>query len=222
MSKDYNISKDGVIYEIREDGSISKIAKISENGLIEQNSTHTSQGTSNSEKGWLWFFLIVFAFATLILGITYSNLNDEYARQCAKTNEYQTKSNKASKRYPIIISSIEIANAYYSGDIETDFGETIHWYNTMYLLPRINYYGLIDGEVTLKTKLYKPDGSLSRGTSSPEGYSQSFSYNVYEGSNKIKLKSWGNENKGHWRRGTYRLEIWFEDVCLGTKRFVIH
>ena len=34
MSKDYKVSNDGTIFEIKEDGSISKLARIDENGNV--------------------------------------------------------------------------------------------------------------------------------------------------------------------------------------------
>lgn len=130
---------------------------------------------------------------------------------------------KVGNTYPIIISDIEIANVYKGGNVETDYGNTIYSSNTMYLKPRIKYYGILSGTRTLKIKWFKPDGSMSSGSSSPYGFSQSNSYYIDSGpDNTITMSGWGNENKGHWRSGTYRIEIWHENICLKSKTFKIY
>lgn len=125
--------------------------------------------------------------------------------------------------YPIIISDIEIANTYTGGNIETDYGNTIFSNNTMYLKPRIKYYGISSGTRILKVKWFKPDGSMSSGSSSPDGFSQSDSHYIYTGpDHTITMTGWGNVDKGHWHSGTYRIEIWYENTCLKSKTFTIY
>lgn len=134
-----------------------------------------------------------------------------------------TLKQKVGNSYPLIISDIEIANSYRDGNIETDYGNTIYSSSTMYLKPRIKYYGIASGTKTLKVKWFKPDGTMSSGTSSPYGFSQSDSHYIYSGpDNSITMSGWGNESKGHWRAGTYRIEIWYENTCLKSKTFTIY
>lgn len=78
MENDYQIAKDGTIFQIKEDGTITKLARI-ENGkvLVSGESTVPSQDKP-SEKGVLLFFLVAFVIATLVLGILYSQANDNY------------------------------------------------------------------------------------------------------------------------------------------------
>ena len=93
----------------------------------------------------------------------------------------------------------------------------------MYLRPRIKYTGINSGRtITLKVKWYTPDGRLSTGNSSSNGFSQSESLYVYSGSNTTTLNGWGNDTKGNWGKGTYRIEIWYEDVCLRAENFTIY
>lgn len=149
-----------------------------------------------------------------------STLNQE--KESAE-DALSTLKSQVGNAYPLIISEIEIANSYRGGDIETDYGNTIYSSNTMYLKPRIKYYGISSGTKTLKIKWFKPDGSMSTGTSSPYGFSQSDSHYIYSGAdNSITLSGWGNENKGHWRSGSYRIEIWYENTCLKSKSFTIY
>ena len=128
----------------------------------------------------------------------------------------------ANNNIPLIITDIQIGNTYYNGNVETNYGSTIYSRNTMYLTPRIKYMGLVSGNKTLKVKWYNPSGTLSTGTSSTNGYSQSDSYYVSKGQNTLTLIGWGNETKGHWGSGTYKIEIWYENKCLSSKSFTIY
>ena len=59
MNKDYKISNDGTIFEIKEDGSISKIARIDDNGNI-LSVSGTIDRPQQGGKGKYWFFIILF------------------------------------------------------------------------------------------------------------------------------------------------------------------
>ena len=127
------------------------------------------------------------------------------------------------KSFPIIITDIKIGNVDYDSNVETDYGNTIYSRYTMYLKPQITYTGINPWQsINLKVKWYTPNGSLSRGDSSPSGFSQSEDLYVCSGSNTTTLRGWGNRSKGHWSSGTYRIEIWYEDVCLRAENFTIY
>lgn len=153
-----------------------------------------------------------------------SNLNSQIRSLRQERDEAQKElsnlKNKVSNVYPLIITNIEVANTYKGSTIETNYGYSIYSYNTMYLKPRIKYTGLTYGYKTLKVKLYKPDGSLSTGSNSNFSYSDSVY--LYEGENTCELSGWGNSTKGNWKSGTYRIEIWYENVCLKSKTFTIY
>lgn len=236
MNKDYKISNDGTIFEINEDGSISKIARIDDNGNISSISGTISRPQQGG-KGKYWFFIILFLVTSAVLGVLYLQTSDslsyyrwEYYQideRLSEVNEElsETKSiiSNIAETYPLIITDIKIGNVYEGGDIQTDYGKRIYDYNTMYLQPKISYIGLISGTKELKVKWYNPDGTIRRGTSSPSGFSQSQSMYVYSGDNNTyTLSGWGNSSKGHWRSGTYRIEIWYENICLKSKTFTIY
>ena len=61
--------------------------------------------------------------------------------------------------------------------------------------------------INLKIRWYRPNGTMSSGDSSPSGFSQQKSLYVYSGSNTETLQGWGNKTKGHWGKGTYRIEF---------------
>lgn len=141
-------------------------------------------------------------------------------------DEAQQKMNdlkdKVGSSMPIIITDIQIANTNNSGDIETDYGNTIYSSSTMYLKPKISYTGIKTAEnINLNVKFYTPSG-LSTGSSSPYGCSYSTSMYVYSGDNTETLSGWGGSSRGHWRSGQYRFEIWYGDVCLKSKSFTIY
>ena len=233
MNRDYEITNDGTIFKIKEDGSISKIARIEGNGQITTLSGAVKTANSGS-KGGYWFFIILFAIAAIILGglyveseAKYSYVNQERVEyrhnyENAKSELSNLKS-KVSNTYPLMITDIEIANITSDGDILTNYGNSLYGSNTMYLHPRIKYTGLTSGNKTLKIKWYTPDGTIRRGTASPSGFSLSESVHVYSGDNHyMTLSGWGNDVKGNWRSGTYRIEIWYENSCLKSKTFTIY
>ena len=145
-----------------------------------------------------------------------SNLN-------ASLKEIQDDFDIFKNTYPIKISKIEIGNTDYDRNVYTDYGYTINSNTTMFLTPKITYTGVKSGaSISLKIKWYNPNGTLSTGTSSPKGFSQEKSLYVYSGENTEILQGWGGRTKGHWDAGTYRIEIWYEDVCLKAKTFTIY
>lgn len=152
-----------------------------------------------------------------------NSLEDTVRQKEGKIDQLESRIRTIGNHYPIMIEKIEIGNTDYNGNIETDYGNAIYSSQTLYLSPKIYYTGLISGSVNLKVKWFKPDGTLSTGISSPTGFSQSNDYYFYSGSGNDKvLKGWGGTIKGHWQAGTYRIEIWYEDVCLKVKTFTIY
>lgn len=146
----------------------------------------------------------------------------ESAKRSAE-DALSTLKQKVGDSYPLIISDIEIANVTYNGDIETNYGNTLYSSRTMYLKPRIKYYGISSGNKTLKVKWYNPNGTLKIGSSSPSGFSQSESCYIYSGGdNAYSLNGWGNSTRGHWNTGTYRIEVWYGNTCLKSKTFTIY
>lgn len=225
MVKNYQISNN-IIFSVNDDGSITKFATISESGEIRRIGESIKQPVTKPLWGY-WVAIVLFVVATIIAFVLYISMKERYDSQYRQNrtlmSQYETLKSQVGNAYPLIISEIEIANSYRGGDIETDYGNTIYSSNTMYLKPRIKYYGISSGTKTLKIKWFKPDGSMSTGTSSPYGFSQSDSHYIYSGAdNSITLSGWGNENKGHWRSGSYRIEIWYENTCLKSKSFTIY
>lgn len=119
---------------------------------------------------------------------------------------------------PLKIISISIKN---KGE---EYDETIYSSNTTYLYPRLNMFSLIDGEVSLYIKIYKPDGQVYRNDNSPKDY-------TYESRIKVEKdkqftyypKGYGNTLKGSfWKPGNYKFEFYYEGICIGSKSFTVY
>ena len=78
MSNDYEISQDGTIFHIKEDGTISKLGKIENGQIVKPESETSSSDDSPSWKGILIFFLVGFAIATIVLGVLLHQAKEDY------------------------------------------------------------------------------------------------------------------------------------------------
>ena len=133
----------------------------------------------------------------------------------------QLENDSLKTLYPINVTKLEVANADGHGNAVSAYGKDIQASTSMYLMPRITYWGLNVGEkITLNVRLYDHDGKLVTGTSSPDGYSFSCKIDpVLPGENSQSLSGWGGADRGHFRAGTYRYEVWYDDMCLRQVEF---
>ncbi|GEM_PF-1240869 len=153
---------------------------------------------------------------------TINNLQDQLSLQTIELDGYRRK---IGNTFPMIISSVEMGNFYSDGTKETDYGSTIYSSYSSFIEPRITYLGLTSGTVTLKMKLYRPNGSLWRDSSSPYDCTRTAyftaSLNVQKSVNTSALRVGGY--RGYWSRGTYTIEFWYNDrVCLYSGTFNIY
>lgn len=170
----------------------------------------------------LALFCLIFFIAFLDSYNANSLYYDLYSDYYDKCSEQEEIIESISSGTPLIITDIKIGNTFKDSEIETDYGRDIYESNTMFLNPQITYIGLESKAIELGVKLFKPDGTLSRGDSSPKDFSHSDSYVISKGSDLKKvLIGWGNETKGNWKAGTYKIEIWYNNRCLISKEFTI-
>ena len=192
MTKDYQISNDGTIFRIKEDGSIYRIAKINNDGNIENISDATEIHETSNIGYWIVIFLLV--TIAVILGVLYSNTTNELnniSNECVRTNKELSETdallNEISSEFPFLITDVKIGNTDFDGNIETNYGDKIYSHNTMYLTPQLSVVGITSGFKTLMVKWYYPNGTLSTGKSSPSRYSQLEEVNINRGNNNIVL-----------------------------------
>ncbi len=119
---------------------------------------------------------------------------------------------------PLKIKSVEFANGDSESNIINSFGSTLYRNQLRYLKPRIKFDSFLDygKDFKIHVKMYRPNGVLDQGSSSPSGYT--FSDEIYLKSNSrnqtARLKGWGTKEPGSYSIGTYRFEIWYEGLCL--------
>lgn len=187
---------------------------------------------------WIyWFFILLFLGTTVIATIMYINenrskefYNDQYCEMINETESLKKEIEKAQKRIvkleteianisPIIITDVEIGNVDINGVIKTKHGNTLYADDVMMFSPKVFYRCFRDDKYVIKTKWYRPDGSLITGQDSSDGYSQIEEYSFYKNSDEKCLIAWGYEKKGLWFSGEYKLEIWYDNRCLFIKFF---
>lgn len=143
----------------------------------------------------------------------YNNLSSDYSSLKSKNDETEKVLSEISEVIPFIIKDVSVGNMYEGGSMETDYGKTIYSSNTMFLAPKLKYYGLKSGSYKIQTYLHTPSGNVT-------SYSNTVS--LYKGNNTVYLSGWGNKNKGHWGRGQYHYVFYCEGKSVYTKYFTIY
>lgn len=151
-------------------------------------------------------------------------IEEERQHEAELERKRAQEANYAAKGY-MEITDIRFANTKKDGTIINDYGSTLYSSELRYLKPKLYYNGLASEKKTIKLfwKIYKGDGTLSRGSSSPEGYTSSSEYTIYPGNgNTINLLGWGNDDGGTYPVGTCRYELWYNGNCLFSKQVEIN
>jgi hypothetical protein len=141
-----------------------------------------------------------------------------------KNTELKSTLSKAQNVYPIIITKIELGNTDYNGNILTNYGNTLYSSSMRYLTTKIYYICLLDQskQINIKIKIFNPDGSLKYSSSISTKYTRDTDVTVYQIGSEAYLGGFGNSEQSTYSSGTYRIEIWYNDVCLGQKSFYIN
>jgi len=126
------------------------------------------------------------------------------------------ENNHETEQKLITITGMDFANSNYDGSLITSWGKTLYSSQMRYLYLRITYNCNTNAqhEIKLFTKIFKPDGTLSSGTSSPEGYTMKKIFtSVGEKKQKVTqdLNGWGNNTQSIYSAGNYRIELWEEN-----------
>ena len=138
------------------------------------------------------------------------------------TKEITITQDGKSNNAPFVITGVDVRNVDKNSNVITDFGETIYSYQTKYLQPRLNIIVNTSGSYTIYAKLFRPDGTMSSGSSSPTGYTFSYTKTLYSYTTSWILSGWGNNTAGHWSSGQYRWEFWYNGAKIGEKSFTIY
>lgn len=129
-----------------------------------------------------------------------------------------------SNTFPFKISKIEMANTDKDNKIINNYGNRLYANDIRYLKPKIYYTGYTNlKSIIVNYKIINPNGLISINSSISTQYTGSgTNINIYQGSNNVNLNGWGNATSSSYISGTYRIEIWYNDFCLGVKNFTIY
>lgn len=152
------------------------------------------------------------------------DLSSTNRRLSSVQSELSDYKDKVGKHMPLVINNIELANyTANQGRVISDYGQRIYSNESRWVWFRINYDGIVSGTKNLHYKIYDQKGQLETCSSSPSGYSWSSDIYIYgDNNNSVVLFGWGADNASTWSTGTYRIEIWHNDMCLKSKSFTIY
>ena len=186
--------------------------------------------SKTSGKIWLWFAIIILSISCLVMCAgnsgdnvqpsqignsdieayedTIKNITEAYKSALSELREVY------SDAMPIVIKDITVVGAEGETEIQSE--------KSTYLYTKIKAYSVIEGNTKFYIKYTDPSGYVSTGDTSPQGYSTDFDVELkpFE-MTEYTSYGWGNETKGHWSPGNYKVEIFFKNKCIGSKNFII-
>lgn len=139
--------------------------------------------------------------------------------------ERQARDREIANKGYMQISRVAIANGPGGGEpLINDYGSTIYASDVKYLFMRLYCSNLSNStkKVTLYQKIYKPDGTLMKGSSSPSGYTYSAEVTLNTNTTYVPLSGWGNKSGGAYVPGTYKFEIWYNSNKLYNTTFTLY
>ena len=228
MYKDCQVTDDGDVYEIQEDGSISKI------GTIHELPEPKEEGSS-ALIVFLWIFLIVAIIAAVALGLKYKKANDDVKKYENLYSDARYESENMENRYdqiqsdlretqselqnlksslygiPMAISKIESCGKDEYGNLYYSYGND-HFANYIKRVDfRLSYVGISAGYTTLNLQFYR-NGSYFWNTN--------VGVNVSQGRNICEINGIGYDK--FFPVGDYWVEIWCGGNCLGMTKFWVY
>lgn len=154
-----------------------------------------------------------------IKSVSYSRSAGKYKFSYTRQGEayVPTTRREEDTARPISISSVTFANADYNRRILTEYGQQLYS-DIQYLQPRITYKKRSANAETLKlqVKIIRPDGTLLRGSTSPEEYTFEENLTLSGREGNCVIMGWGNKEGTAYPAGTYRYEIWHEGAKIYT------
>ncbi|GMO38911.1 MAG: hypothetical protein Ta2B_18400 [Termitinemataceae bacterium] len=192
-------------------------------------------GTASTKKknvkgtniNWTIAFAIT-AFVLLISMITCGSKNNKITS--LETDLYRANINYSNliESNKVYVNLLSIGNA----NANKETGKYLSWISKpgtrMYtnsirkLNPEMRYTTEINGEVEFYIKIISPDGII-QDKDSPKGYSYTLKKALKKGENVyLDLYGFGEVNKSIFPAGSYRVEVWYKDVCIKALPFTIY
>ena len=194
-------------------------------------------GANRDEGGFytLWLLLLIVCGVAVYLWYRGDKLSDTIRED----REWISKLEERLEPLPVEIMEIEVANVDEDINYETDYGDDLRASSSMYLAFRVTYCPnrmtneRRSEELELPVELVVYYYEVPRENEDGERtlFSISYSYrdtlSVSDGlmpyeSCVEELSSYGSPEHGTWTAGLYRVEIWYEGLCIGTKSFSLY
>lgn len=161
----------------------------------------------NSKVAW-----ILFVIASIIAIIMSIKWNDEVQRANSGWNNYYRTSDRwnATLESPV---HVVIDNVYNHADGSNMLDSTkITFLDFTYTVLKTSKVGDLE---KLYIKIIDPNRNVMSGQGSPQGYTTSVDMNS-------SWTGWGSTSAGIvYKAGTYRIEFWYQGVCVGLKNVYI-
>ncbi len=139
------------------------------------------------------------------------------------TSTTRIPTNKKDAMDFVTITGIKIGNVTYDGDMLTYYGQPLYEKEMKYAKPQLTYNCTKSAnDITLYTKIYRPNGTMVTNSSSPTGYTTSDETDFYSGTDKtVVLPGWGSDDGNYYDSGTWRWEIWYKGKKLASTYFTV-
>lgn len=164
-----------------------------------------------------------------------NNLDSRIAACNRKIKERSSSSTQPSRRQStpsttsrtnsFTITSVSFRNEDIDDNVLNAYGERLCAADVHYLMPRIYYKSTYSSsqDWAFKYKIYKPDGTLMSGSTSPSGYTNSFEMTVDPGEHYRGIGGWGRSGGGAYdQTGQYRFEVWRNGSRIYQQNFTLY
>lgn len=176
---------------------------------------------------WILFLLISVGLGVACTYLYYTKRNFSHWNthlQDRVLNLENEISNMISVYPPFKIEKVEFGNTKHNLEIINDYGSRLFANQIRFLKPKLYYTGFNSGNsIVVQYKIFNPNGELVYNSSYSSTYTvDGNNITIFQGSNSIFLKGWGNENYSIYSSGTYRCEIWCNDMCIKLVDFILY
>ena len=197
------------------------------------------QSINKKSYGWFIFFIALFAITTIIGFVMYLDADSDasnYRYKLSRMDEENTslKSKlkqsdsalstfveKVGTNYPIVVNSATIENQDFNKSTWNS-GTLFSASSTHYVRAKISYYGVKEGAITLKIKLYQPSEKLFKLKNSPSDCTREANIHITSGeTSSYTSAGFGFDKSSGWSSGYWRYEIWYGSTILSSKSFYV-
>lgn len=149
----------------------------------------------------------------------------ERSSSSTQPSHRQSTPSTTSRTNSFKITSVSFRNEDIDDNVLNAYGERLCAADVHYLMPRIYYKSTYSSsqDWAFKYKIYKPDGTLMSGSTSPSGYTNSFEMTVDPGENYCGIGGWGRSGGGAYdQTGQYRFEVWRNGSRIYQQNFTLY